>query len=163
MRLSRKAVKDVPRDKLTVFYDKAGRAWSPEGYARMVVRTNQGRVVSETMEIMGEQLGTDLVEISSHIGARPNCAPYRDDIFNRWEFKTPGYPLFRETKLRRPDGMKGFQPLRAYAVSVRSSIKQTFKTIPEKEKENKRRHTSFQQQQRAFDRSGTRFHERLRR
>ena len=72
----------------------------------MVIRTNQRRVVSETMEIAGEQLGTDLVEISSHIGARPKCAPYQGRVYSRYG-NTPGYPLLSETSYGEVDGIDG--------------------------------------------------------
>ena len=127
----KEAVKDVPRDKLTVFYDKAGRAWSPEGYARMVVRTNQGRVVSETLEIMGEQLGTDLVEISSHMGARPKCAPYQGRIYSRYG-KTPGYPLLSETSYGEPDGIEGINCSHLLYPFIPGVSKKTYHPYPEK-------------------------------
>jgi len=130
----KESVKNVPRDKLTVFYDKAGRAWGPEGYARMVVRTNQERVVSETTEIMGEQLGTDLVEISSHLGARPKCAPYQGKIYSRYG-NTPGYPLLRETSYGLPDGIEGINCGHILYPFVPGVSKQTYKPYPEKENE----------------------------
>jgi hypothetical protein len=143
----KEAVKDVPRDKLTVFYDKAGRAWSPEGYARMVVRTNQGRVVSETLEIMGEQLGTDLVEISSHMGARPKCAPYQGRIYSRYG-KTPGYPLLSETSYGEPDGIEGINCGHILYPFVPGVSKQTYKPYPEKANDKA---YELSQQQRALE------------
>lgn len=125
------AVRDVPKDKLTVFYDKAGRAWSPEGYARMVIRTNQRRVVSQTMENTGEQLGTDLVEISSHMGARPNCAPYQGKIYSR-NGRTPGFPLLSETSIGEPDGIDGINCGHILYPFIPGVSKQTYHPYPEK-------------------------------
>lgn len=52
------------------------------------------------------QLGTDLIEVSSHVGARPKCAADQGKIYSV-SGKHPKYPAFSTTSYGQPDGLFG--------------------------------------------------------
>ena len=93
-------------EKLDAFVDSAGRTWTPEGYVKMVVRSNQRRVSTETMFQAAREGDTDLVEVSSHAGARPKCAPYQGKIYSI-SGNHPKYPALSSTSYGEPDGLLG--------------------------------------------------------
>lgn len=65
------------------FVDKAGREWAPESYINMNLRTTVSNVANEAQFARMDDYGNDLIEVSSHIGARPKCAPYQGRIYSR--------------------------------------------------------------------------------
>jgi hypothetical protein len=91
---------------LPIFIDRANREWSPEGYTSTVIRTNQRRVSEAVMFQTGDELGTDLVEISSHVGSRPLCAPYQGKIYSR-SGKSEKYDALDSTSYGEPAGLGG--------------------------------------------------------
>lgn len=93
-------------DSLDAFVDKAGRHWTPEGYTKMVIRDNQRRVSTEVMFQAAKDGETDLIEISSHIGARPKCAPYQGKIYSI-SGTHPKYPALSSTSYGEIDGLNG--------------------------------------------------------
>jgi len=50
--------------------DKAGRQWSTEAYVGMVTRTMSNNIANEMQDERMNEYGVDLVEVSSHDGAR---------------------------------------------------------------------------------------------
>jgi hypothetical protein len=86
--------------------DKAGRQWSTEAYAQMVMRSTVRNVITETQFTRCDEYGTDLIEISSHVDAREGCAPYQGRVFSR-NGKTKGYPLLASTSYGDPAGIFG--------------------------------------------------------
>lgn len=133
-------------DRLDAFVDKAGRAWTPEGYIKTVVRTNQRRAVTETMFQSAAEIGTDLLEISSHMGARPKCAPYQGMIISI-SGKTPGYLSLAETSYGQPDGLFGINCGHTGYAFKKGSSEQTYK--PYNKKENERAYEQSQEQRAA--------------
>ena len=93
-------------DGLTAIVDKADRHWTAEAYGNMVIRTNTGRVANETQFQRCEEYGVDLVEVSSHVGARPLCAPYQGRIFSR-SGSDPKYDAWSTTSFGKPAGLLG--------------------------------------------------------
>lgn len=67
---------------LTGFYDRAGRSWSPEAYVNMVTRTTVHNVAIESTKARMNDYGTDVIQISSHAGARPGCYPYQGKFYS---------------------------------------------------------------------------------
>ena len=67
---------------LKALTDKAGRNWTTEAYAQTIVRTNSTQAATETQFARMGELDEDLVEISSHVGARPKCEPYQGHIYS---------------------------------------------------------------------------------
>lgn len=96
----RQAVTETANKGLPAYKDKAGREWSPEGYTQMVLRTNQARTADAVMFDTARQLGTDKFEVSSHIGARPLCAPYQGRVFTMQELQT-------QTSYGKAAGLRG--------------------------------------------------------
>ncbi|WP_366593748.1 phage minor capsid protein (plasmid) [Bacillus velezensis] len=82
-----------------------GRRYA-EGYAYTVIRTIGNNVTNEMQEARFTSYGVDLVEISSHSGARPKCAPFQGKIFSR-SGNDPQYPALSSTSMGEPDGLFG--------------------------------------------------------
>lgn len=100
------ATTDAINSGIDVFTDTAGRKWTPESYSRMLIRTNQRRVATDIMFNAADDLGTDLIGVSSHLGARELCAPYQGRVFSRTG-RTPNYPLWSETSYGQAAGLLG--------------------------------------------------------
>lgn len=86
--------------------DKAGREWTSEAYANMVIRTNVTRVSHEVQLERSKEFGADLIEVSSHAGARPLCAPYQGRIFSI-SGQSREYPALASTSYGEPAGLFG--------------------------------------------------------
>src|SRR5690606_25130321 len=87
----RAAVEQLGRQGLSALVDSRGRNWTLEGYVGMVNRTMSTKIANEMQEARFDAWGVDLVEVSSHMGAGPLCAPYQGRIYSRTG-RTPGYP-----------------------------------------------------------------------
>lgn len=82
-RAIRKAMDQISQVGLPGFYDRAGRAWSPEAYASMVVRTTSHNAAVRAIRTRQEEFGAgDIFQVSSHPGARPLCYPYQGLFFS---------------------------------------------------------------------------------
>lgn len=128
---------------MTVYADKAGRQWGPEGYTSMVMRSNQRRVATDVSFSAADQVGTDLIEVSSHIGARPGCAPYQGRVFSLYG-RTPGYPRLQETSYGEIDGLGGANCGHSFYPFIPGVTKQTYR--PYASEENKQVYEQSQQQ-----------------
>lgn len=83
VRAIRKAMDQLSSTGLTGFYDRAGRAWSPEAYASMVVRTTSHNAAVQAVRTRQKEYGGgDIFQVSSHAGARPLCYPYQGLFFS---------------------------------------------------------------------------------
>ena len=83
VRAIRKAMDQMSAAGLTGFVDKAGRNWSPEAYAAMVVRTSSHNVAIRTVKDRQQEFGGgDIFQVSSHPGARPLCYPYQGKFYS---------------------------------------------------------------------------------
>ncbi|MFC4075229.1 phage minor capsid protein [Salinithrix halophila] len=102
----RSTIKQWARQGIPALIDKAGRKWSAEGYVSMVVRTMSSQITNEMQDARFGGWGVDLVEVSSHAGARPKCAPYQGRIYSR-SGRTQGYPTLADTSRGQPDGLFG--------------------------------------------------------
>ena len=81
-RAIRKAMDDLSKTGLAGFYDRAGRAWSPEAYTAMVVRTTSHNAAIESIRARQQEFGGgDVFQISVHPGSRPLCAPYQGGLY----------------------------------------------------------------------------------
>lgn len=79
----RQCIKEMTDKGIPAFVDKRGREWSPEAYVNMDIRTTVSNVANHAQFERMNDYGIDLVEISSHSGARPKCAKDQGKIFNR--------------------------------------------------------------------------------
>jgi hypothetical protein len=80
---TRQTIHRMAEKGLPGFVDKAGRQWSPEAYVRMDLRTTMGNTARAAQDARCDEWGIQLIEVSSHNGARPKCAPYQGRIFSR--------------------------------------------------------------------------------
>ena len=106
-----KAVSEL--ESIDAFIDNKNRHWTPEGYIPTVIRTNSNRVVNDIQLQSATEIGTDLVFIRGHAGARPKCYPYQDHIFSL-SGKSKKYPYLYDPNytqwgctLGMPDGLFG--------------------------------------------------------
>lgn len=86
--------------------DKGGAHWSTEAYINMVTRATANNVANDMQDARMDEYDSDLIEISSHAGARPLCAPYQGRIFSR-SGRDSVYPAFDETSHGEPAGLFG--------------------------------------------------------
>ena len=117
VRAIRKAMDQLARAGIPGFYDKAGRAWSPDGYVAMVIRTtSHNAAIAATRNRQIEYGGGDIFQVSSHPGARPLCYPYQGKFFS-WssgpgEFmdgagRTQHYDNINDSSYGEPAGLFG--------------------------------------------------------
>ena len=113
---TRKTMHKLAEKGLPGFVDRAGRQWSPEAYVRMDLRSTMGNTARAAQDARCDAYGIDLIEVSSHLGARPKCAPYQGRIFSRDGSRgitedLNGDPIeyipLSETSYGEPDGLFG--------------------------------------------------------
>lgn len=78
----RDTIKQLSEDGIPAFVDKAGREWSPEAYVRMDIRTTAANTARQAQFDRCEQYNIKLIQVDSHRGARPLCAPYQGRIYS---------------------------------------------------------------------------------
>lgn len=100
------AVREWSESGVPSIVDRAGRQWTTEAYANMVIRSNVRNVTTAVQMERGRQYGNDLIEVSAHAGARPLCAPYQGRVFSV-SGQTEGYPKLSETSYGQPAGLFG--------------------------------------------------------
>lgn len=61
----------------------SGRSMEMGPYVRMVTKTTVMNTTNELVKQRADEYGVDLLQISSHAGARPRCAPFQGQIFSR--------------------------------------------------------------------------------
>jgi hypothetical protein len=91
---------------LQALTDSSGRQWTTEAYAQTVIRSNMTQAATQTQFTRMEELGEDLVEVSSHMGARPKCEPYQGKIYSL-SGKSNNFPALSSTSYGEPDGLFG--------------------------------------------------------
>ena len=117
VRAIRKAMDQMARAGIPGFYDRRGRAWSPDGYVAMVIRTASHNAAIQATRIRQQEYGGgDIFQVSSHPGARPLCYPYQGKFFS-WsggpgEFKdgagiTRHYDNIYDSSYGEPAGLFG--------------------------------------------------------
>ena len=79
----RQCIREFSEKGLPGFVDRSGREWSPEAYINMDIRTTVNNVAHETQFARMDAYDCDLMEVDSHAGARPLCAPYQGRIYSR--------------------------------------------------------------------------------
>ena len=79
----RLTIRRISEKGIPAFVDKAGHEWSPEAYITMDLRTTTANTARQAQFDRCDDYGVDLIEVSSHMGARPLCAPYQGRIYSR--------------------------------------------------------------------------------
>ena len=155
---TRKTIRELARKGIPAFTDKLGREWSPEAYIMMDMRSTLANTARAAQDMRCDQYGIQLIEVSSHIGARPLCAPYQGRIFSRDGSKgitTDGaggkiyYTPLSETSYGQPAGLFGINCGHVQYPFVPGINFQRY--FPYPKEENDRRYMQFQQQ-RAMER-----------
>lgn len=105
----RDALVGAGRKGLTVFVDKVGRQWSTETYLNMITRTMSSNISNAMEDARRKEYGVDYVEVSSHSGARPRCAPYQGRIYYDGAGHDPleKYPHLSDTSYGEAAGLFG--------------------------------------------------------
>lgn len=102
----RQCIKEMSARGIPAFVDAAGRQWSPEAYINMDVRTTCSNTAHEAQFTRMDDYDIDLLEVSSHAGARPKCALDQGRIFSR-SGKNKKYPAWKTSSYGAPDGILG--------------------------------------------------------
>lgn len=113
---TRRCIREMTAKGIPAFVDKRGREWSPEAYVMMDMRSTLGNTARAAQWARCDEYGIKLIEVSSHLGARPGCAPYQGRIFSRDGSSgttTDGagnkitYTPLSQTSYGKPDGLFG--------------------------------------------------------
>lgn len=155
---TRKTIRELARKGIPAFVDKAGREWSPEAYIMMDMRSTLANTARAAQDMRCDQYGIQLIEVSSHMGARPLCAPYQGRIFSRDGSKGVTmdgaggkiyYTPLSETSFGEPAGLFGINCGHVqYPFAPGINFQRYF---PYPEEENAKRYQQFQRQ-RAMER-----------
>lgn len=102
----RDAVTQWAEKGIPALIDKGGKKWGVEGYVRTVIISSVNNNVNAMQDQRMKEWGIDLIEISSHSGARPLCAKFQGRIFSI-SGTHPTYPPFSSTSFGKPAGLFG--------------------------------------------------------
>lgn len=149
----RNCIKEFSQKGIPAFVDKAGREWSPEAYINMDIRTTVNNTAHAAQDACCDKYGIDLFQVSSHMGARPKCAPYQGKLVSRSNQSgiahdgdgnpIPFIPL-SETSYGEPDGLFGINcHHKKYPFIDGVNFQRYF---PYDEEENAQRYKEFQHQ-----------------
>lgn len=114
--------------------DKSGKRWSTEAYISTVTRSMSNNVANDMQDARFDEYGVDLIEISSHAGARPLCAPYQGRIFSR-SGKDHKYPPLSSTSYGEPAGIRGVNCGHVFYPYIPGVTRRTYKPYPKAENE----------------------------
>ena len=101
-----KTAKTFSKQGITSLIDVSGKHWGIEGYSSLVVRSNTRQVSTQTQLEKFNEYDIDLVEISSHLGARPLCEPYQGKVYSR-SGDSDKYPPLSSTSMGEIAGLFG--------------------------------------------------------
>ncbi len=154
----RNCIKEFSQKGIPAFVDKRGREWSPEAYINMDIRTTVNNTANAAQDACCDRYGLDLIQISSHMGARPKCAIDQGKLYSRSNRSgiahdgdgnpIPFYP-WSSTSYGQPDGILGINcHHHKYPFADGVNFQRYF---PYDEEENAERYKEFQKQ-RAMER-----------
>ncbi|WP_338788804.1 phage minor capsid protein [Metabacillus sp. FJAT-53654] len=123
--------------------DKAGRQWSTEAYLNAVMRSTVNNVANDMQDARMDDFGADLFEVSSHMGARPGCAPYQGRIFSK-SGTHPIYPALSSTTYGQASGLFGVNCRHVKYAFIEGVSRKTYK--PYDEEKNRKEYEESQQQ-----------------
>ncbi len=146
----RTTLKEFSEKGIPAFVDKTGREWTPEAYVNMDIRTTVNNVAHQTQFNRMDEYGIDLIEVSSHAGARPLCAEDQGKIFDRSN-KSKKYPHWKNSSYGKPAGILGINcGHQIYPFVEGANIQRYFPTV---DKDENDRLYKESQQQRALERT----------
>lgn len=100
------AVREMAHSGLRSVDYASGRTYQLDTAARMCVRTSCHQLSAKMSMHNCEKMGTDLVEVTAHWGARPEHALWQGKIYSR-SGKNKNYPPFSECHYGAADGLCG--------------------------------------------------------
>lgn len=115
----------------------------------MDIRTTCSNTAHQTQFDRMEAYGITLLEISSHMGARPKCAKVQGRIFDKAN-KSTKYPHFNTTSYGQPDGIFGINCRHKFYPFIDGVNTQTY--FPYNEEENAKAY-KLSQEQRQLERN----------
>lgn len=68
---------------IPAFVDASGKEWSPEAYVNMDIRNTAKNTAQAAQFSCMDELGQDVILVSSHSGARPLCFPYQGKFYSK--------------------------------------------------------------------------------
>ncbi|XQY90651.1 phage minor capsid protein [Metabacillus sp. HB246100] len=122
---------------------KDGARMSTEAYLNSVMRSTVNNVANDMQDTRMDEFGVDLVEISSHMGARPKCAKYQGRIFSR-SGNHPKYEPLSSTSIGEADGLFGVNCRHIKYPYIEGITRRTYK--PQNAKENREVYLKTQRQ-----------------
>lgn len=154
----RNCIKEFSQKGIPAFVDKRGREWSPEAYINMDIRTTVNNTANTAQDACCDRYGLDLIQISSHMGARPKCAIDQGKLYSRSNRsgiahdgdgnEIPFYP-WSSTSYGQPDGILGIN-CHHYKYPFADGVNFQ-RYFPYDQEENAERYKEFQKQ-RAMER-----------
>lgn len=99
-------VREMARNGLRTVNYASGRSYQLDTAARMCVRTASSQLAAQITMQHCDDMETDLVEVDSHWGARPEHAVWQGKIYSR-SGKNKKYPNFEECCYGEVDGLCG--------------------------------------------------------
>jgi hypothetical protein len=144
----RRTAQEWGRHGVPALRDKAGKKWTTEAYVNMISRTLCNQVSNDMQFARMDEYGTDLIEVSSHLGARERCAPFQGRIFSR-SGKSKKYAAWSSTSHGEAAGLLGINC--HHVIYPYISGKSTKRYEPYDHSENQRVYEESQQQ-RAYER-----------
>ncbi|MGJ9460295.1 phage minor capsid protein [Oceanobacillus sp. CF4.6] len=139
----REAIRELANGGVPALIDRSGREWNTEAYVNMVMRSTSNNVAKEMQDGRMDEYGVDLVEVSSHAGARPGCEPYQGKIYSR-SGESNKYPPLSETSMGDADGLFGVHCGHVQYPYIEGISKKTYE--PGNKKENDKVYEQSQKQ-----------------
>lgn len=101
-------IKGMARSGLRTIDYAAGRSYTLDTAARMIVRTSVSQLAGKVTEMNMELTGTEYVYVDAHAGARPEHALWQGKVYTYNGVPTREYPDFVDsTGYGEVDGLKG--------------------------------------------------------
>lgn len=114
--------------------DKGGRQWSTEAYTSMIMRSTSNNVANDMQFARMDDYGADLIEVSSHAGARPKCYPYQGKVFSKSGSHSE-YPALSSTSYGEPDGLRGVNCRHVFNIFIEGISERHYNPIDEDKNE----------------------------
>lgn len=131
-----KALRDVVTEwsdrGIPALITRDGKRLSAEGYVRTVMRSTTNNMVNEMQDQRFLEYDVALIEVSSHAGARPLCAPYQGKVFSL-KPDHPKYEYIGNTSIGQPAGLFGINCGHMKYPYVDGVSERTYKPYPARE------------------------------
>ena len=129
---------------LPLIQDRGGRQWTAEAYAQTLVRSTSNEMAFQAQMDYCTENDEDLVEVSSHLGARPLCEADQGKVYSLSGTSTK-YPPFSSTSYGEPAGLFGVN-CRHTMAPFRDGMEKTWE--PYGKRENRKVYEESQEQRR---------------